>query len=253
VNIKPAGQPNVRRQLVLVEVEGQGGPEEVLLNNSGWDGNRENLVPGATPVPIAGSVSNGHGIQATENPQVGATEIWEVANLTEDAHPIHIHLVQFQVINRQDMVVGADGDTVYRAAWDATFPGGTFNGETFAAGTFIPGYGPPSNYLTANADGAVGGNLAFGGTGFLMAGTTAAPPANEAGWKDTIKMYPKTVTRIAVRYAPQASPVNGAGAAMAGVNQYTFDPTAPGPGYVWHCHILDHEDNQMMRPYVLRK
>ena len=110
VNIKPAGQPNVRRQLVLVEVEGQGGPEEVLLNNSRWDGNRENLVPGVTPVPIAGSVSNGHGIQATENPQVGATEIWEVANLTEDAHPIHIHLVQFQVINRQDMVVGADGD-----------------------------------------------------------------------------------------------------------------------------------------------
>ncbi len=254
VNIKPAGQPNVRRQLVLVEVEGQGGPEEVLLNNSGWDGNRENLVPGSTPMPIAGSVSNGHGIQATENPQVGATEIWEVANLTEDAHPIHIHLVQFQVINRQDMVVGADGDdTVYRAAWDMTFPGGTFNGETFAAGTFIPGYGPPTNYLTANADGALGGNLAFGGAGFLMAGTTAAPPANEAGWKDTIKMYPKTVTRIAVRFAPQASPVNGTGAAAAGVNQFTFDPTAPGPGYVWHCHILDHEDNQMMRPYVLRK
>lgn len=254
VNIKPTGQPNVRRQLVLVEVEGQGGPEEVLLNNSGWDGNRENLVPGATPTPIAGSVSNGHGIQATENPQVGATEIWEVANLTEDAHPIHIHLVQFQVINRQDMVVGADGDdTIYRAAWDATFPGGTFNGETFAAGTFIPGYGPPTNYLTANADGALGGNLAFGGAGFLMAGTTATPPANEAGWKDTIKMYPKTVTRIAVRFAPQASPVNGTGAAAAGVNQFTFDPTAPGPGYVWHCHILDHEDNQMMRPYVLRK
>ncbi len=254
VNIKPAGAPNVRRQLVLVEVEGQGGPEEVLLNNSGWDGNRENLVPGATPMPIAGSVSNGHGLQATENPQVGATEIWEVANLTEDAHPIHIHLVQFQVINRQDMVVGADGgDTVYRGAWDMTFPGGTFNGETFDPGTFIPGYGPPSNYITANADGALGGNLAFGGAGFLMAGTTTAPPANEAGWKDTIKMYPKTVTRIAVRFAPQASPVTGTGAAAAGLNQFTFDPTAPGPGYVWHCHILDHEDNQMMRPYVLRK
>jgi len=86
-----------------------------------------------------------------------------------------------------------------------------------------------------------------------MAGTTAAPPASEAGWKDTIKMYPKTVTRIAVRYAPQASPITGTGAASAGVNQYTFDPTAAGPGYVWHCHILDHEDNQMMRPYVLRK
>jgi spore coat protein A len=256
VNIKPPGatQPNVRRQVVLVEVEGQGGPEEVLLNNSGWDGNRENLVPGSTPIPIAGSVSNGHGLQATENPQVGATEIWEVANLTEDAHPIHIHLIQFQVINRQNMVVGASGeDTIYRAAWDATFPGGTFNGETFAAGTYIPGYGPPHDYATANADGALGGNLAFSGAGFLMAGTITTPTANEAGWKDTIKMYPKTVTRIAVRYAPQASPTAGVGAASAGTNQFAFDPTAPGPGYTWHCHILDHEDNQMMRPLLLKK
>ncbi len=119
----------------------------MLLNNSNWDGYRENLVPGSTPVPIAGSVSNGHGIMATENPQVGATEIWEVANLTEDAHPIHIHLVQFQLINREAMVVGADGgDTIYRADWDAAFPGGTFNGETFDPGTFIPGYGPPNAY-----------------------------------------------------------------------------------------------------------
>ena len=48
-----------------------------------------------------GLVSNGLGVSATETPQEGATEIWEVANLTGDAHPIHIHLIQFQVINRQ--------------------------------------------------------------------------------------------------------------------------------------------------------
>ncbi len=253
VNVKPAGAPDVRRQLVLVEVEGPGGPEEVLLNNSEWDGYRENLVPGSTPVPIAGSVSNGHGIMATENPQVGATEIWEVANLTEDAHPIHIHLVQFQLINREAMVVGADGgDTIYRADWDAAFPGGTFNGETFDPATFIPGYGPPNAYATANTDGALGGNLAFSGTKYLM-GSPTGPTGNESGWKDTIKMLPKTVTRIAVRYAPQDTPLTGTGAAAAGTNRFTFDPTAPGPGYVWHCHILDHEDNEMMRPYILKK
>jgi spore coat protein A, manganese oxidase len=253
VNIKPAGAPNVRRQLVLVEVEGPGGPEEVLLNNSHWDGNRENLVAGATAIPIAGSVSNGHGIEATENPQVGATEIWEVANLTEDAHPIHIHLIQFQLINREAMVVGADGgDTIYRGDWDATFPGGTFNGETFDAHTFIPGYGPPANYATANADGALGGNVAFTDPKYLT-GMITAPSGSESGWKDTLKMLPKTVTRIAIRYAPQGTPLTGTGAAAPGTNLFSFDPTAPGPGYVWHCHILDHEDNEMMRPYLLKK
>jgi spore coat protein A, manganese oxidase len=48
-----------------------------------------------------------------------------------------------------------------------------------------------------------------------------------------------------VRWAPLDVPVHGA---RAGVNLYPFDPTV-GPGYVWHCHILDHEDNDMMRPY----
>ena len=253
VDVKPAGAPDVRRQLVLIEVEGQGGPERVLLNNSEWDGFREDQVPGATPIPIAGSVSNGHGIQATEIPQVGATEIWEVANLTEDAHPIHLHLVQFQLINRESMVVGGDGDdTIYRADWDAAFPGGTFNGETFDPATFIPGYGPPGDYATPNSDGALGGNLAFSGTKYLM-GSPTGPTGNESGWKDTIKMLPKTVTRIAVRFAPQDTPLTGTGAAAAGTNRFSFDPTAAGPGYVWHCHILDHEDNAMMRPYVLKK
>ena len=73
------------------------------------------------------------------------------------------------------------------------------------------------------------------------------PDPNEAGWKDTIKAFPGEVTRIVVRWAPQYVPVEGV---TAGVNLYPFDPTA-GPGYVWHCHILDHEDNDMMRPYAL--
>ena len=211
VNIKPTAQrPADRtRDLILVEVEGDGGPLEVLLNNSHWNGNRE-----GTTTAIPGSVSNGRGLNSTENPREGSTEVWEIANLTEDAHPIHVHLIQFQVINRQTF--DRDG---YRAAWDATFPGGTFNGITYPPGTYIPGFGPPRNYLTANTAGAIGGNIAF--TPFLQ-GTPTPPPADEAGWKDTIKMLPFTITRIAIRWAPQNVP---AGGVVAGQNLFPFDPT----------------------------
>jgi FtsP/CotA-like multicopper oxidase with cupredoxin domain len=61
-------------------------------------------------------------------------------------------------------------------------------------------------------------------------------------------MLPAQVTRIIVRWAPQDVTVN---AASAGHNKYSFDPTV-GPGYVWHCHIVDHEDNEMMRPYEVQ-
>jgi FtsP/CotA-like multicopper oxidase with cupredoxin domain len=239
VDVKPtnARPADRKRQLVLVEVEGDGGPLEVLLNNSHWHGRRE-----GTNTAIPGSISNGKGLQSTENPRVGSTEIWEIANLTEDAHPIHLHLIQFQVISRQSF----DRDS-YRASWDARFPGGTFNGVTYPAGTYIPGFGPPSNYLNANAAGAVGGNPDFGP--FLQGAPALAEPA-ERGWKDTIKSLPFSITRIAVRYAPQAV---AAGGVRAGTNLFSFDPTTGGPGYVWHCHILDHEDNEMMRPTLLQR
>jgi spore coat protein A len=237
-------KPSVKRQLVLVEVEGPGGPIEVLVNNSKWTGFHE-----GTTTPIAGSQPDqmGQGIFLTELPRVGATEEWEIINLTEDAHPIHIHLIQFQLMNRQNF----DVDN-YRALYDSKFPGGTFAGllpdgtwgtVNYPPGVYIPGYGPPLFYNKANADGAVGGNPAVGP--FLQGGIIL-PDANEAGWKDTMKMYPGTVTRIVIRWAPILTSVNGV---RPGQNLYTFDPTV-GPGYVWHCHILDHEDNEMMRPYA---
>jgi len=82
------------------------------------------------------------------------------------------------------------------------------------------------------------------------------------GWKDTVMMHPGEVTRIRIRFAPVEAPISGPGAPVPGINPYapTFDPTAPhgtgegGPvvyGYVWHCHILDHEDNEMMRPLLI--
>jgi spore coat protein A len=239
VDIKPTSTrpADSKRQLVLVEVEGDGGPLEVLLNNSHWNGLRE-----GTTTPIPGSAASGKGLQSTENPRVGATEVWEIANLTEDAHPIHLHLIQFQVMSRQTF----DRDS-YRASWDARFPGGTFNGVTYPPGTYIPGFGPPLTYASANAAGAVGGNPDFGP---FLQGSPTTPPASERGWKDTIKMLPFTITRIAVRYAPQAV---AAGGVRPGTNLFPFDPTTGGPGYVWHCHILDHEDNEMMRPTLLQR
>jgi spore coat protein A len=235
VDIKPSAQrpPDALRQLILVELEGGGGPEMVLLNNSHWDGLRAD-----TGTPVPGSVSNG-AINATENPRVGSTEVWEVANLTEDAHPIHLHLVQFQPISRRHF----DRDA-YRAAWDTQFPGGTFNGVTYAPGEYIPGFGPPRSYTALNEDGALGGNLAFSA---FFDQPAAAPDANEQGWKDTLRMNPFEVARIAVRWAPQSVPVD---AVHAGQNTFAFNPST-GPGYVWHCHILDHEDNEMMRPYLV--
>jgi spore coat protein A len=108
----------------------------------------------------------------TESPGNGATEIWEIYNFTEDAHPIHMHLVQFQVQNREPLQSDLNGMPL----------------------------------LPATAVGAARG-----------------PEAWELGSKDTVIAYPGEVTRVKAR----------------------FD--RPGL-YVWHCHILSHEDNDMMRP-----
>jgi FtsP/CotA-like multicopper oxidase with cupredoxin domain len=59
-------------------------------------------------------------------------------------------------------------------------------------------------------------------------------------------MFPGQVTRIVARWAPQDVKIEDA---KPGKNAYSFDPTI-GPGYAWHCHIVDHEDNEMMRPYI---
>nr|BBH95756.1 spore coat protein [Thermogemmatispora argillosa] len=238
-------KPEAKRLLVLVEVEGPGGPVEVLLNNTKWSGVREGSQE---PVSGAHLDRQGQGFYLTELPRVGATEIWEIANLTEDAHPIHIHLVQFQLLNRQALDV--DG---YRAHYDSLFPGGTYNGLRsdgswgpiqYPPGVFIPGYGPPLPYSRPNAAGALGGNPDI--TPYLR-GPLSLPEPGENGWKDTIRAYPGQVTRLVVRWAPITTPVDGV---RPGQNLYPFDPTR-GPGYVWHCHILDHEDNEMMRPYLL--
>jgi len=109
----------------------------------------------------------------TENPALDSVEIWSLINLTEDVHPIHLHLVRFQILDRRPFD----------------------NFEYFRTGTL--------RYL----------------------GDAQPPDANEAGWKDTVRADPQMVTRIIARF-----------------EGYTGR-------YVWHCHILEHEDNEMMRPF----
>jgi FtsP/CotA-like multicopper oxidase with cupredoxin domain len=224
--INPAVTLSKKRQLVLREIMGPGGPLEVLVNNTLFNGTR-----GGTVNPIPGSSRVGVN-WLTELPQIGSTEEWEIINFTADAHPIHLHMIQFQVMNRQVF-----DDIGYTAAYEALFP----------VGAVIDGYGPPLDYNTVNLDGAIGGNPAVGP--FLGVNPIQPPLPQEKGWKDTVLSYPGEVTRIIARWAPQDVAVNGV---KPGQNLFGFDPTY-GPGYVWHCHIIDHEDSEMMRPYIPTK
>jgi spore coat protein A len=121
----------------------------------------------------------------SEDPKAGSTEIWSFANTTGDVHPMHLHLVQFQVLNRQP-----------------------FDTKT---------------YLQS-------GKLVF--TNIPIPPESSERPA----WKDTIKTYSGYVTRVIARFDLPSGVV-------------------PKPGeefrYVWHCHVLEHEDNEMMRPYKI--
>jgi len=231
------------RQLVLKEydegpvVDGMttGGPLEVLVNNTKWNGLESPTI--AVDFPIDG---------VSELPRVGSIEEWEIIDLTTDAHPMHLHLEQFQILNRQNYNVAAYGGDSYISggAWDAAFPADTAFNPLCTGGVFCPGYGPPHDYNTPNADGAIGGNPAIGP--YLM-GDPIAPNPEESGWKDEAKAFPGQVLRILVRWTPTNIPLVP-NTSLAGMNLYPFDPTE-GPGYVWHCHIIDHEDNEMMRPF----
>ena len=120
-------------------------------------------------------------------------------------------------------------------------------GLPYPPGVYMPGYGPPLPYNTPNAAGALGGNPDI--TPYLQ-GPAQPPAPNETGWKDTVIMYPGQVTRIVVRWKQQDGtpyPFDATGATPIAYDKNGI--LAVGPGYVWHCHIVDHEDNEMMRPY----
>lgn len=145
---------------------------------------------------------------------------------------MHMHLVQFQLVSRQDFDMDA-----YMEKYMDSFQTGVNYGMT---GMYMGAEGPPLLYDEKNEDGAIGGNPAV--STFLL-NNPIPPAANERGWKDVIKAYPNQVTTYIVRFAPTDKP-NGTSKPLL---RYTFDPSK-GPGYVWHCHIVEHEDNDMMRP-----
>jgi len=111
----------------------------------------------------------------SERVKLNSVEIWSLANLTEDTHPIHLHLVRFQILDRRSFSV--------------------------------------DDYLASNA------------LPLRYTEDRRPPDAHELGWKDVVQCPPGTVTRIIVSFQGY-----------------------PGR-YLWHCHILEHEANDMMRPY----
>lgn len=157
--ITPLPASSNTRQLALLEEMSTvlDGPSEALL------GNVDN-----TGTPIQKMWAE----PVSENPNIGDTEVWEFYNLTADAHPMHIHEIAFEVLNRERLVLDDDEPTV------------------------------PVE----------------------LTGDVRPPEAWESGFKDTVIAYPGEVTRIRGQF------------------------NKPGQ-FVWHCHIVEHEDNEMMRPY----
>ena len=138
------------RMLSLIEIDDRAqNPVTMLLNRAHWN------------MPV------------TEDPVLNSVEIWNLINLTDDSHPIHLHLVRFQILDRR---------------------------------RFEPFFYKNQGVMK-------------------YTGPAVAPDPNEAGWKDTVRADPGMVTRIIVRFEGFVG------------------------RYVWHCHILEHEDNEMMRPY----
>jgi spore coat protein A len=143
------GQAAVTRDFVLSErMDAQGHSLGMQINNKGYD----------DPV--------------TELPKLGSMEKWRFINMTDDSHPMHLHLVQFQILERQG----------------------------FDFGSYL------QNRL-------------------VFVGRARPPETNEAGWKDTAIVNPHEVLTILVRFEGYAG------------------------RYVYHCHMVEHEDNDMMRPF----
>jgi spore coat protein A, manganese oxidase len=162
--ITPLPPATVTRPLALLERPSAffDGPAVALLGTVAGD---PNLAPGVW-------MEREWADPETENPAVGTTEVWELYNASADAHPIHIHEVAFEVVNRQDILINEDTSEVQ-----------------------------------------------------VVPGSVPTPPESwETGLKDSVVAYPGQVTRLRLRF------------------------TNPGQ-FVWHCHIVEHEDNEMMRSY----
>ncbi len=167
----------------------------------------------------------------TEIPSRGTTEVWQIVNTTVDAHPMHLHLVQFQIVQRQP-----------------------FNVNQYKKAVGLPGNPIAGLPLTPVDVGP-----------FLMNAPTLPLP-QELGFKDTAISYPGEVLTLIAKWdggwadCPPGTALNGSPgpynaaapvcAKPAVGTEPFYQPVTSGP-YVWHCHIVDHEDNEMMRPSLV--
>jgi spore coat protein A, manganese oxidase len=123
---------------------------------------------------------------STENPTAGAVEVWRIHNLTADTHPMHFHLVNVQVLQRE-----------------------AFTGDGLT-------------------------------TPIVYSGVARGPELNELGWKETVQCHPGEVITMIMKFDLPAVPFS-----------VPPSPRTGGHEYVWHCHILEHEEHDMMRPIVV--
>jgi FtsP/CotA-like multicopper oxidase with cupredoxin domain len=192
------------------------------------------VMPDGTPSQLTGQMEGSIAWHSptTENPDLDATEEWEIWNVTGDAHPVHLHLVNFEILGRQEIVW--DSNTVEEGdiLLDGTLA--TEEDETRVI--------PNAKALSPANDGtylvtqptvqhnSVAGDPTTYGSGFRIVNLTYGGPVTlgpddgyvENAPKDMVTALPDQITRI----------------------KATFDK--PGR-YVWHCHILSHEDHEMMR------
>jgi spore coat protein A len=175
---------------------GYGTPRQLTLNE-GFDGYGRLIQKIGTNVA---QVGGGFGQGYTETPPTeivknGTAEVWQIANLTADTHPIHFHLVNVQIISRQKFAVSS--------------------------------YKGVPNFQSA-----------------------PVPPAPfEAGWKETVRMNPGEVTTVIMPFSlPTVQNVASIPGSPRLQSAYGI---SGGNEYVWHCHILEHEEHDMMRPLVV--
>ena len=167
---------------------------------------RENLDANDEPIEV---LLNGYHYMdpTTDFVKLGTTETWRWINLTVDAHPMHMHLVTFQVVNRQRFKVEA-----YKTAWQ--------------------------RYLDNDRDPGLKPKLST----YLIPGTIRPPTPEEMGYKDTVKSPPGYVTRTRAKFT------------LPWTAQADYNPKTKSFGsWVYHCHILEHEENDMMRPFEVVK
>lgn len=157
-----------------------------LTLNETFDGYGRLLQLLGTNRQEKGGFGRGYEEPVTEVVQEGKTEVWQIANLTGDTHPIHWHLVNVQVLGRQPFAVRG------------------YNGT--------PSYTSPAR----------------------------GPDKTELGWKETVCMHPGEVTTVIMRFDLPKVPF-----------RVPSSPRIGGREYVWHCHILEHEEHDMMRPLMI--